>query len=308
MSHIHLAVFNLLFMSFAFVSTDSIDNLGGDEFDEDGGVGGAPKEAEGGHTSGPTEAEVGPTSGPTEAEGRPNFGPKEAEEASNSGPNETEIGTRAGISFSEMIFTLSLFKFADFVEMTSVSGGVVFSEIVFTLSLFKFADFIETTSVSGGKTFLVIVFSFSVLEFAALVELTSVSGGITFSEIVFTFSVSKFAALVELTSVFAVASIVTSVSGGPSRDLTSEIWIFLAFIEYKLACCLSIFIVGYILWHKLQLGHVAWKKQPRLTFRFEINLSFRGTQFPLFPPCPTLHWDLLEILVWKFKSGNQLVL
>jgi hypothetical protein len=98
------------FISFAFVSTDSIDNLGGDEFDEDGGVGGAPKvaeggpvsfsgpkEAEGGPTSGPTEADEGPTSGPTHVEGGPNFGPKEAEEGSNSGPEKTEIGN--GSSF-----------------------------------------------------------------------------------------------------------------------------------------------------------------------------------------------------------------
>ena len=197
-------LYNLLFISFTVVSTDSIDNLGGDEFDEGGGVGGAPKDVEGGPDSisgptgveegpisGPTEVEEGPTSGPTEAKGGPNFGPKEAKEASDSGPKEAEIGTRAGITFSELIFTLSLFKFAGFVEMmTLLSSGVTFSEIVFTFSVFKFAD------------------------------------------------------LVELTFVFLGTSTVTSVSGGASSDLTSDIWIFLAFIECKLACCLRIFVVG----------------------------------------------------------------
>ena len=51
-----IMLFHLLFISFSFVSTDSIDNLGGDEFDEGGGVGGAPKDVEGGpdSISGPT--------------------------------------------------------------------------------------------------------------------------------------------------------------------------------------------------------------------------------------------------------------
>ena len=230
-------LFHLLFISFAFVSTDSMDNLGGDEFDEDGGVGGAPKaavggpdsisgpqQAEGGPTSSPTEVEgptsgpaeaEGPTSGPKEAEGGPNFGPTEAKEGSNPDSKEAEIGTRAGITFSEIIFTLSLFKFADFVQMTSVSVGITFSEIVFTFSVFEFADFIE---------------------------LTLPSGGITFSEIVFTLSVFEFADLVELTSVSVSASTMTS--GDTSSDLTFDIWIFLAFIECKLPCSLRLFVVG----------------------------------------------------------------